>query len=1117
MSLFNIESIGSGLSGFRLHKLEVYNWGTFDKSVWTFNPNGKTALLTGDSGSGKSTLVDALTTLLVPPRKISYNKAADASAKERNAKSYVLGYYGRKYNIEGRGKPEALRENNCYSVILATFKNEVENSVTTIAIFSWFKDNENNPSKLYVVGDKELFITTHFANFNSNVKELRTRLKAEGCSLYNDYNGYGQQFRKQLGSVSAQAIDLFQQTISMKKVDALNEFVRESMIEYDDPGAMINDLLKHYENLNVAYQTVVNAQKQIDSLEPICSNGKRYLQRQEEQSQIERARASNEKWFATKKSDLVNTQIEKISEHLNEVTYGLKKDKEQLEKLKEEIIALHGDISKNGGAETERLTQEIKYLKKDLIHKQENLYGYLKLAKQLDLKIVNNISDFQTNLTRLNEIKTITNEDKQLKQEAIAKSSILIETLKSKIKVNEEEVKSLQKRTSNIPGHLVKLRNKMCEQLGINNKLLPFVGEMLEVKEQESKWEGAIERLVHSFAISLLVTEEHYPQVAKWVNRNNLNARLVYFNTSKIRNVVSFANDNQAAVYNKLLIKQDTQFSEWVNAEINHRFNHTCCSSVDEFKTEPKAITLSGQIKSNTRHEKDDRRTIDDRSRFVLGFSNKKKLEVLASIIKQDTNELTKQEIAKSQLENNFEQILERLAATNNLLEYTDFDKINASVLERQITEYTKKLESLQASNSILNTLQVQLAEAKSEEKKISSRYEQLQKTSGKLANELEQLQNLQAMIVEVIENVSEDDIEMFNFLEQNIKKYINTNQINLDNAEYLEKQYNAKLTEKSDKIQKNLSSLQSNIEKAMAKFRVNYPSESIELSESINSLGDYNEIYEQLLYHNLPLYKQNFKQELQGKIIQHIAIFNAELEKYSKRIQTRINEINESLYSIDYNAGRYIKIICEKTPEVEIKNFRMQLKACTEGMYTEVSDDELARQKFTEIQNIIERFKGRSDSIEADKRWMKRVTDVRNWFVFSASESWRESGEEYEHYSDSDGKSGGQKEKLAYTILAASLAYNYRLRDLKNSSKSFRLVVIDEAFLKSSDESAKFGLGLFKQMNFQLLVVTPLLKIATIEPFVEHVGFVTHSDIDHRSKLQNIDKETFAIKLRNS
>ena len=52
-------------AGYRLHRLEVFNWGTFDKRVWRLSPEGETALLTGDIGSGKSTLVDALTTLLL--------------------------------------------------------------------------------------------------------------------------------------------------------------------------------------------------------------------------------------------------------------------------------------------------------------------------------------------------------------------------------------------------------------------------------------------------------------------------------------------------------------------------------------------------------------------------------------------------------------------------------------------------------------------------------------------------------------------------------------------------------------------------------------------------------------------------------------------------------------------------------------------------------------------------------------------------------------------------------------------------------------------------------------------------------------------------------------------
>ncbi len=75
--------------GFRLHSVELFNWGTFHNKIWRIEPNGSNALLTGDVGSGKSTLVDALTCLIVPHHKITFNKAAGAESKERTLVSYI--------------------------------------------------------------------------------------------------------------------------------------------------------------------------------------------------------------------------------------------------------------------------------------------------------------------------------------------------------------------------------------------------------------------------------------------------------------------------------------------------------------------------------------------------------------------------------------------------------------------------------------------------------------------------------------------------------------------------------------------------------------------------------------------------------------------------------------------------------------------------------------------------------------------------------------------------------------------------------------------------------------------------------------------------------------------
>jgi uncharacterized protein YPO0396 len=134
-------------------------------------------------------------------------------------------------------------------------------------------------------------------------------------------------------------------------------------------------------------------------------------------------------------------------------------------------------------------------------------------------------------------------------------------------------------------------------------------------------------------------------------------------------------------------------------------------------------------------------------------------------------------------------------------------------------------------------------------------------------------------------------------------------------------------------------------------------------------------------------------------------------------------------------------------------------------------------------------------------------VTDVRHWFTFGASERWREDDREHEHYSDSGGKSGGQKEKLAYTVLAASLAYQFGLAWGEKRSRTFRFVCIDEAFGRGSEESARFALTLFQRLNLQLLVVTPLQKIHIIEPFVRSVGFV-HNQDGERSLLRTLTIE---------
>ena len=251
------------LSGFRLQYLEVLNWGTFNKVRWQIQPNGHNALLTGDIGSGKSTLVDALTCLLVPHNKIVFNKAAGAEGKERNLLSYVRGEYKKeKEETTKVAKKVYLRsDDNTYTVVIGNFHNDGYNEDICLAQFFWI-GKEGKVEKLLIIGTVPLTIKDHFGNF-TDINDLRKKLRnTDGVQLFNDnFSQYSEHFRRLFGMNSDKAIDLFYQTVSMKSVSSLTDFVREQMLEKTDVKEQIIALLKRFDDLNKAHAAVVHTRE----------------------------------------------------------------------------------------------------------------------------------------------------------------------------------------------------------------------------------------------------------------------------------------------------------------------------------------------------------------------------------------------------------------------------------------------------------------------------------------------------------------------------------------------------------------------------------------------------------------------------------------------------------------------------------------------------------------------------------------------------------------------------------------------------------------------------------------------------------------------------------------
>jgi uncharacterized protein YPO0396 len=1106
-----LEFIGDDrLAGFRLQRLEVFNWGTFDGRVWTLQLGGRNALLTGDIGSGKSTLVDALTTLLVPSQRVAYNKAAGADTRERTLRSYTLGYYkSERHDTLGSVKPVALRDHNSYSVVLGVFHNAGYNKTVTLAQIFWMKDAAGQPARLYAACERDLSIASDFSRFGTEISSLRKRLRGVGAELFDTFPPYGAWFRRRFGIDNEQALDLFHQTVSLKSVGNLTDFVRSHMLEPFDVTPRIAALLHHFDDLSRAHEAVLKAKRQVEMLQPLVADCDRHEELVQTTEGLRTCREALRPWFAGLKQELLEKRLATLGEELARHNIHIERLEEQRRLQQGRERDLRRTIAENGGDRIETIADAIRHKEEEQGRRRTKAGRYAELVRTVGIPPAEAEEPFLAQRRKCAELREQTAEQEARVQNELNEAGVFFAQGRREHVQLLNEINGLKARRSNIDEKQIALRRALCGALEISEEDLPFAGELLQVREVERDWEGAIERLLRSFGLSLLVPDCHYVRVADWVDRTHLKGRLVYFRVrAGIRtDLPSLHSDS---LVSKLAIKPDSPCYDWLEREVAHRFDVACCATQEQFRREIKAITRAGQIKAaGERHEKDDRHSIDDRSRYVLGWSNAAKIAVLEEKARRLEAHLGEIASRISSLQKEQNSLKERLETLSKLDEYRDFRELDWRPLAVEIAKLEEEKRQLEAASDLLLALSGQLSEVEAAltetERQLKERNDKRSKAEQRKSDAEELLRQTRVLLDEA----GSTHASHFPLLASLRDEALGELQLNIESCDNREREMRDWLQAKIDAEEKKLVRLRDKVIDAMRTYSSAFPLETQEVDVAMESAGDYRSMLEQLRADDLPRFEARFKELLNENTIREVANFQSQLARERETIRERIAHINESLTQIDYNPGRYIVLEAQAAVDADIRDFQTELRACTEGALTGSDDAQYSEAKFLQVRRIIERFRGREGLSEADRRWTAKVTDVRNWFVFAASERWREDDSEHEHYADSGGKSGGQKEKLAYTVLAASLAYQFGLEWGAVRSRSFRFVVIDEAFGRGSDESAQYGLRLFAQLNLQLLIVTPLQKIHIIEPFVAGVGFV-HNEDGRASVLRNLTIEEY-------
>lgn len=1097
-NLFNTDP---QVAGFKLDYMEVWNWGTFNDKVYRMTPHGNNSLLTGANASGKSTLIDALLALLVPlQNKRFYNQLSGAEKKgNRTDITYFFGNYGQQQEGESGATSLKLRDKSARSVLLATFNNS-DGRVVTLFQVRYYSGEELRT--VYGMAHKHLTISQNFATFDSNgvwrkrlEKELNTGSSKRIVEFFNGPKAYEEKMLLVFGMRSDKALTLFNQIVGVKVLNDLDSFIRDNMLEERDAEEKYKELRENFQNLMDAKTNIEKTKEQIRQLEPIDRLAEDVLLIEKNIKELQSEKDIISYWFAVRTVKLCQEHLERCKSELCQLDDTIKANNAEKRRLDETKSSLEVAINSDSvGQQIKDIEKEIQNIKERFEERKKNEEKYNTLIHKLELPQGVDSSTFQSNKVTAQKQKVALQEllDNELAERKRHLQNEK-EDIEANIKNHFETIKYLREHKNNISGRVAEIRDEIIQHIGATADEIPFIGELIRLKDDERKWESAIERILHNFALRLIVPEKYYRQVNEYVNNHNLRGRIVYqrYNyDAALREFVNrHAQDN--SLLNKIEFKPNAQYIDWIEDRLYSEFNYTCVDTLEDFNhINEKAVTKEGLIKAKGgKHEKDDRPEISRREHYVLGWDNREKI----AAIKKEYDNLCRQVTAKkeeiNELNNKRKETEERKETFSRLLDFEKFDDIDWQSYSIRINEKNEEKKQLESTNDRVKTLQQQLEKVKQTISEIEDRKENLYGSKALLQKDEEETQKRCSDNTNALASMNPVDVDEF---ENNHSELLlvgladmvarhKSLQNDIDNK------IKNKQTEKNKKENEGRSKIiifKNPSEEITTKFR-DWRSDVNSLPDSVELISEYQTFLKKLNEEALPSFEKRFNKYLHETVINNIYTFRQFFKDWESLINKTINQLNSYLRDINFNVypETYIQLESSKKRNVNINEFVQMLEKAIPNMREINSTIDGQRIHFEQhVLPLMQRLE--------DEKWRKEVMDVRARFSYKAVEHYKADDQKRNTYESMGQLSGGEKAQLTYTILGSAIAYQFGLTK-HGCDSSFRFIAIDEAFRAQDEDKARYLISLCKQLHLQLLVVTPSDNIHIVEDDISYVHYV--------------------------
>ncbi len=1076
---------------FRMTRLQVFNWGTF-ADLHDIPISERGFLIVGRSGAGKSTLLDAFSAILVPPKWVDFNAAAreaERSGRDRNLVSYVRGAWAAQSDAtSGEYATRYLRPGTTWSAIALHYRNALGQDVVLVQLF-WLRGNANGNTdvKRYYLVFERPFDLRELGDFGSNNFDIR-KLKLAFPEAYarDEFRPYSERFCRLLGIDSDMALRLLHKTQSAKNLGDLNTFLRDFMLDKPETFDVAERLVNEFGELNAAHQAVVTAREQVQMLAPARQRYEDMRAIQASRNGLEELRAGMNSYRELRRMELLRAHIATLDIERQGLEGQLRRQQDALENRSAALDDLRRQRSEAGGDQIEFWENEKRSLEEQRGDRMRRRQQAVNACKALDWVLPATPQGFAELLGAARQEIDDWQSDDKTQDAMLVLDRTRTEAANTRQAITREII-SLRRQPSNIPAPMLDLRRDIAVALGVAEAALPFVGELVEVKPDEAAWRGSAERVLRGFAMSILVGEDHYAALVTHINGVNLGRRLVYLRTGAV-DAAALKPVRASSLVLKLNVKPG-QHAHWLQAQLRQQFDYDCVDSLKAFRAAPeRALTREGQVKhSRTRHEKDDRSSVDSRHNWVLGFDNREKLALYEQQDRELQATIGKAEAELEALRRQLTQKGTRIIQCTTLVNL-QWQEIDVAPLADRIAAITRQLQAAREGNATLKRI----------DELLTQQQELVRKATELLHNTSVDLKTCERKIAEQRQHLAaaEQDASVVALTPAQAKgldeRYAALpDPVTLARLDGADRAVAKALGADIEALNREAALCEKSIEASFASFIAKWRGDADGLDATLAAANDFFSKLARLETDGLPAHEQRFFDLLQNQSNQNLAALSTYLSDARKAILERMELVNESLRQVPFNQSAqqttYLHIEPSDRQLPDVREFRQDIQKALSHAWSD--DQQFAEARFVALRRLVDKL---SSQEPEQRRWREAVLDVRLHVEFIGREI-DTAGVEVEVYQSGAGKSGGQRQKLATTCLAAALRYQLGGSDL--GVPMYAPVVLDEAFDKADNEFTALAMNIFTNFGFQMIVATPLKSVMTLEPFIGGACFVDIRD----------------------